>query len=459
MPTPFIMPKFDMDQETATVVEWLKKEGESVEIDEKVLVVETDKVAIDVPAPAGGTLSRISVEPGDVVPVTTVIAYILAEGESEADLPIQDDVSSSPATVEPVSDHQEETSKTPIVGTPVAKRMARELGINLIDVPTKNDRITKVDVERYLANRNDVAPEDSAPIRSRVTVPATPAARRLAKDLDLDLASISASGPRGRVQATDVRSAAEQRSAGEMEHPAQSDRAAERQPLVGMRRTIAKRMQASFHTAPHIALTIEVDVSQLEQTRTRMNALLKEAVPEEKAKKVTITALLVRIIAWALARHPYVNASLIEEEIYLWKEVNVGVATAIDDGLIVPVIHQADRLTVGEINDQLIDLATKARSGQLSLEKVHGGTFTLSNLGMFGIQQFRAIINPPESAVLAVGQVRRKPVVVDAEDNVEVRPVMSLTLSADHRIIDGVAAARFLSDITKAIETPDLLLL
>jgi pyruvate dehydrogenase E2 component (dihydrolipoamide acetyltransferase) len=459
MPTPFIMPKFDMDQETATVVEWLKKEGESVEIDEKVLVVETDKVAIDVPAPAGGILSRISVEPGDVVPVTTVIAYILAEGESEADLPVQDDVSSSPAMVEPVSDHQEETSKTPIVGTPLAKRMARELGIDLIDVPTKNDRITKVDVERYLANRNDVAPEVSAPIRSRVTVPATPAARRLAKDLDLDLASISASGPKGRVQATDVRSAAEQRSAGKTEHPAQIDRAAERQPLVGMRRTIAKRMQASFHTAPHIALTVEVDVSQLEQTRTRMNALLKEAVPEEKAKKVTITALLVRIIAWALARHPYVNASLIEEEIYLWKEVNVGVATAIDDGLIVPVIHLANRLTVGEINDHLIDLTTKARSGQLTLENVHGGTFTLSNLGMFGIQQFRAIINPPESAVLAVGQVRRKPVVVDAEDNVEVRPVMSLTLSADHRVIDGVAAARFLSDITKAIETPDLLLL
>lgn len=448
-----------MDQETATVVEWLKKEGESVEIDEKVLVVETDKVAIDVPAPAGGTLSRISVEPGDVVPVTTVIAYILAKGESEADLPVQDDVSSSPATVEPVSDHQEETSKTPIVGTPIAKRMARELGIDLIDVPTKNDRITKVDVERYLANRNDVAPEVSAPIRSRVTVPATPAARRLAKDLDIDLASISSSGPKGRVQATDVRSAAEKRPDVKEMKPAQFERAAERQSLVGMRRTIANRMQASFQTAPHISLTVEVDVSQLEQTRVRMNALLKEASPEEKVKKVTITALLVRIVAWALARHPYVNASLIEEEIYLWNDVNVGVAIAIDDGLIVPVIHQADRLTVGVINDQLIDLTTKARSGQLSLENVHGGTFTLSNLGMFGIQQFRAIINPPESAVLAVGQVRRKPVVVDAEDNVEVRPVMSLTLSADHRVIDGVAAARFLSDITKAIETPDLLLL
>lgn len=459
MPTPFIMPKFDMDQETATVVEWLKKEGESVEIDEKVLVVETDKVAIDVPAPAGGTLSRITVEPGDVVPVTSVIAYILAEGESEADLPNQAKVPSDPAMVDLEAGQPVETSTTPLAGTPVAKRMARELGIDLVDVPTKNDRITKADVERYMADRGDAATKDSVLIRSRVPIPATPAARRLAHDLALDLASIPGSGPGGRVQATDVRSAAEMRPAGETIDPAQIKRAAKRQPLVGMRRTIAERMQASFHTAPHIALTVEVDVSQLEKTRARMNTLLIEAAPEEKVNKVTITALLVRIVAWALARHPYVNASLIEEEIYLWKDVNVGVAIAIDDGLIVPVIHDANRLTVGEINNQLVDLTTKARSGQLTLENVHGGTFTLSNLGMFGIQHFRAIINPPESAILAVGQVRRQPVVIDAEDNVGVRPVMSLTLSADHRVIDGVAAARFLSDITKAAETPDLLLL
>jgi pyruvate dehydrogenase E2 component (dihydrolipoamide acetyltransferase) len=459
MPTPFIMPKFDMDQETATVVEWLKNEGDPVEIDEKVLVVETDKVAIDVPAPAGGTLSRISVEPGDVVPVTSVIAYILAEGESEADLPAQDDVPSSPETVEPKPEHQPESPATSIASTPVAKRMAQELGIDLVDVPTRNDRVTKSDVERFLADREDSASKDKAPIKSRVPVPATPAARRLARELDLDLASVSGSGPRGRVQETDVRSVAEKRPAGEELQPIRFERAAERQPLEGMRRTIAERMQTSFHTAPHIALTVEVDVSRLEGTRARMNALLKETAPEEKVDKVTLTALLVRIVAWALARHPYVNASLIEEEIYLWKNVNVGVATAIDDGLIVPVIHHADRLSVGEINEQLVYLTNKARSGQLSLENVRGGTFTLSNLGMFGIKQFRAIINPPESAILAVGQVRREPVVVDQEDNVEVRPAMSLTLSADHRVIDGVAAARFLSDIVKAVEMPDLLLL
>lgn len=459
MPTPFIMPKFDMDQETATVVEWLKSEGEPVEVDEKVLVVETDKVAVDVPAPAGGTLSRITVESGDVVPVTSVIAYILAEGESEADLPAQDDGPSSPETVEPEPDHQPDPPATSIASTPVAKRIAREFGIDLTDVPTRNNRVTKADVERYLAEKGDAASEKPAPIKSRVSVPATPAARRLARELDLNLESISGSGPRGRVQEVDVRSAAEKVPVGEEMAPAQIERAAERQPLEGMRRTIAERMQTSFHTAPHIALTVEVDVSQLEQTRARMNAMLEDAAPEEKVNKVSITALLIRIAAWALARHPYINASLIEEEIYLWEDVNVGVATAIDDGLIVPVIHGADRLTVGQINKNLVDLAGKARIGQLTLENVRGGTFTLTNLGMFGIKQFRAIINPPESAILAVGQVRRKPVVVDAEDNVEVRPVMSLTLSADHRVIDGVIAARFLSDITKAVETPDLLLL
>lgn len=459
MPTPFIMPKFDMDQETATVVEWLRKEGDHVKIDEKVLVVETDKVAIDVTSPASGILSRITVEPGDVVPVTSVIAYILMEGESEADLTVQKEVPSPPATIEPQLDKQAETSAPPIAITPVARRMAKEQGIDLVDISTKNDRITKADVEQFLANRDSTAPRDVVQPRTRVQVPATPAARRLSHELDLDLGLIIGSGPGGRVQTADVRSAVELRPAGKSLEPTQIDRAAERIPLVGIRRTIAERMQASFHTAPHIALTVEVDVSHLERTRARMNDLLKEVTADGKAVKITITALLVRIIAWALARHPYINASLIEDEIYLWKDVNVGVAIAIDDGLVVPVIHSADRLAVGEITNQLIDLTAKARSGKLTLENVHGGTFTISNLGMFGIQQFRAIINPPESAILAVGQVRRKPMVADADDNVEVRPLMNLTLSADHRVIDGVTAARFLSDIIKAIESPDLLLL
>ncbi len=162
-----------------------------------------------------------------------------------------------------------------------------------------------------------------------------------------------------------------------------------------------------------------------------------------------------RSAAWSLTRHPYLNASLDEEIIYLWKEINIGVATAIDGGLIVPVIHGANQLSVSQINDRLREMSGNARAGQLTIADVRDSTFTLSNLGMFGIDHFRAIINPPESAILAVGKVIRKPVVINSQDGIGVRSMMTLTLSADHRIVDGVTAANFLADLVKAIESPN----
>jgi pyruvate dehydrogenase E2 component (dihydrolipoamide acetyltransferase) len=173
-------------------------------------------------------------------------------------------------------------------------------------------------------------------------------------------------------------------------------------------------------------------------------------------EKVSLTALLVKVIGWALDRHPMLNSSLIGDEILVWDEINIGVATALEEGLIVPVIHSADQLSVHEINLQLRALSSRARDGHLALVEVQNGTFTVTNLGMYGIDQFRAIINPPESAILAVGRVIRKPVVINEQDVVEVRPVMNLTLSADHRVVDGVTAARFLAELGQAIENPDL---
>jgi pyruvate dehydrogenase E2 component (dihydrolipoamide acetyltransferase) len=452
MPTPFIMPKFDMDQETATVVEWLKKDGDHIELDESVLTVETDKVAIEVPAPATGTLARVSVGPGDIVPVTTVIAYILAEGESEDDLPPESIVmakEADPAEEEPSQVVEEEIPAKvqpggvePVTASPVAARMAQSLGINLAEVSAKGGRVTKDDMEAYL--------EAIPSLTGRVKITATPAARRLAGDLGVDLAVVQGSGPHGRLQADDVKAFAET-AAPEV---SRVERAAVLVPLVGIRRTIAERMQTSFQEAPHIALTVGVDVTQLEVVRTRMN----ELATQRDEKRISITALLVRIVAWALTRHPYINASLIEETIYLWNDFNIGVATAIQDGLIVPVIRNADRKNVSQINEELKDLTQRARDSSLTLDAVKGGTFTISNLGMFGINQFRAVINPPESALLAVGNVVRTPVVINEQDEIAVRPMMAVTLSADHRVIDGVTAAKFLADLVGAIETPDLLL-
>jgi pyruvate dehydrogenase E2 component (dihydrolipoamide acetyltransferase) len=451
MPTPFIMPKFDMDQENATILEWLKNEGDQVELDEPVLTVETDKVAIEVPSPASGRLAKISFGPGDVVPVTTVIAYILGKGETVNDLP---EVETSPQRASapdkdvvseqtmPAEPAQETAAKGPVPATPLAARMAQSLGVDLADVSTGKDRLTKADIESYIQRR-----ESSD---GRLKIPATPAARRLAGEMGIDLAAVPGSGPGGRVQAEDVETFKEVSPAAEPHIP----RGEAIVPLVGIRKRIADRMQASFQEAPHIALTVEVDVNQMQAVLVRMNAIAERRAEQ----RVSLTALLVKIVAWGLTKHPLINSTLGAEGIHLLSEINIGVATAIEGGLIVPVIRGADRKSVSNINQEIKDLSQRASQGSLTLAEVKGGTFTISNLGMYGINQFRAIINPPESAILAVGKVVRKPVVINDQDQVAVRPMMTLTLSADHRVIDGVTAAEFLADLVRGIGTPDLLL-
>ena len=443
MPIPFIMPKFDMDQEKATIISWLKKEGDLIKLDETILTVETEKVAIDVPSPASGTLAGILYKDGDVVPVTKVIAYILKEGETIADLPKLDVVAipSKPEHV-PATISMASASAASVNATPVAVRMAKEEGIDLSKVTASGAKVTREDVERYIADQKSAG---------RVTVPATPAARRIALESGVPLETVAGSGPRGRVQSVDVAAMA---ASVTPSSTASSSRDVEIIPLSSIRRTIAKRMQQSFQESPHIALTVDVDVTEVENTRKRFN------IQAEKLgqPRITITALIIKIVAWALVRNPYINASFNEDSILLWKDVNIGVATAVPQGLVVPVLKSADQLGVSEINMRLIELADRARENKLKLEDVQGGTFTISNLGMFGIPHFRAVINPPESAILAVGSVVRKPVVVDDQDRIEVRPMLSLTLSADHRVIDGVVAARFLSDLVTGLELPNLLL-
>ena len=225
-------------------------------------------------------------------------------------------------------------------------------------------------------------------------------------------------------------------------------------PLVGKRKRIAERLTASYQSTPHIYLTCDVDMSQAEAARARINA---KAAKDSKAA-LSLTAYLVKAVTWALRRHPYLNASLQDDKILLEGELNIGIATAVEDGLIVPVIHGADQLSLEEINDTLRFLTSQARSGALTADDVSGGTFTISNLGMYGISSFTAIINPPQSAILAVGSLIRKPVVIDDKDTIAVRPMLSITLGADHRVVDGAVAASFLADLVSALEAPELML-
>jgi pyruvate dehydrogenase E2 component (dihydrolipoamide acetyltransferase) len=445
MPVPFIMPKFDMDQEKATIISWSKKEGDLVKFDESVLTVETEKVAIDVPAPASGILAGILFKDGEEVPVTKVIAYILKEGETIADLP-KTDIPTPPSKPEaaPVSQPVAVPQAISVSATPIAIRMAKEEGVDLSKVRASGDKITREDVERFIADQKKVG---------RVTVAATPAARRTARESGVALETVAGSGPRGRVQSTDVLAATRPRVA-PLPTAQVNGREAEIIPLTNIRRTIAERMQKSFNESPHIALTVEVDMTEAENARKRFNTQAEKL----KQPRITVTALMIKVVAWALIRNPYINASFNGDSISLWKDVNIGVATAAPQGLVVPVLKGADHLGVSEINIRLVELAERARENKLKLEDVQGGTFTISNLGMFGIRQFRAVINPPESAILAVGSVVRTPIVVDEQDRVEVRPMMSLTISADHRVIDGIVAARFLSDLVVGLESPSMLL-
>jgi pyruvate dehydrogenase E2 component (dihydrolipoyllysine-residue acetyltransferase) len=365
----------------------------------------------------------------------------LKEGETLADLPKP---SASILIAEPAQAFVEAASHPTVVAavnaTPIATRIAKEEGVDLSKVTFSGDKIKREDVERYLATQK--------PAR-RVAVAATPAARRVARETGISLETVAGSGPRGRVQATDVAALAQ--SSPSVSAPDLQEEVVE---LSGIRQTIAERMQMSFQTIPHIALTIEVDVTALENTRARLNQLAQK----RGEVKISMTALFVRLVAWALERNPYVNASVIDKKIHLWKDVNVGVATAIKNGLIVPVVHSANTKSVRQLADVLQDLTSRARDGKLVLRDVQDGTFTISNLGMYGIKQFRAIINPPESAILAMGAVVRKPVVINERDEVGIRPMMAITLSADHRVIDGVVAAQFLQDLAQAIEMPEALL-
>lgn len=443
MPIPFIMPKVDMDQDKATILSWEKSEGDPVKQDETVLVVETEKVAIDVTSPATGTLVGLKYQVGDVVPVATVIAYVLKPGETLADIPENiakpaDDKAASEVLVA----HQQSIVSVP--ASPLAMRVANELGIDIALVPASGNRISREDVEAYVA-----ATKNAATISHIKTdkIAATPAARRLSRETGISLDTVTGSGPFGRIQAEDVKSTPLTSS------QAANERPAEVIPLIGMRLKIAQRLQASFQEAPHIAETIEVDVTRLEGMKKHLN----EAAQLKGTVKVSMTAILVKLISWALERNPYINSSLANDSIYLWKNVNIGIATAIDSGLIVPVVHDANLLSISQIAERINDLSVRARQNKLELKDVQRGTFTVSNLGMYNIRQFRAVINPPESAILAVGASIRKPVVVDKNDTISVRPIIAFTLAADHRVIDGVVAAKFLNDLAKVIEYPEIL--
>jgi pyruvate dehydrogenase E2 component (dihydrolipoamide acetyltransferase) len=421
MATAVIMPKVDMVMEAGTFVEWLKGEGEHVEKGEPLFEIMTDKASIEIESPASGVLAGVRAKPDDVIPVTEVIAYILEEGE---ELPA-------------------EAAATPAVELAAA---APEL------------------VQADHLDEPKIAEHGPAGGRAR----ATPVARRLASELGVDLALVQGRGPRGRIHKADVLAFAEEGPKVQAvpavtqgismavppiaEVPLPSARQKEVVPLVGPRKIIAERMAYSAFTAPHITLTLSVDMSEAARLRSHLLA----SIEQRTGVRLSFTAILARAVASTLPRHPYLNASLNGSEIILWEDVHIGIATSIEDYLIVPVIREAQTKDLERIVVALGDLVERARAKRLTSSEMAGSTFTISNLGMFGVESFAAIINPPESAILAVGKIVDTPIDVDGQ--IKLRPKMQLTLSADHRIVDGAAGARFLADLKSVLENPYLLI-
>lgn len=276
----------------------------------------------------------------------------------------------------------------------------------------------------------------------------SPIARKMAQEKGIDLSSIKGSGPMGRIIKMDVFKAAEKGVAPPTQRPSEK-----LIPLKGIRRVIAKRMTESFQNIPHFYLSLEIDMTSC----LVLHEQLREEVERRTKLRLTLTDILVKVTASALKNHPIINSRIEGDQIHLIEEINIGVAIALEDGLIVPVIHHADQKSLTEIASTLRDLIQKAKEAKLSLEDVGGGTFTLSNMGMLGIDKFNAIINPPECSILGVGRTVEKPVFYGGE--IKVRPMAWFSLSSDHRIVDGATAALFLNHIKKLIENPSLLLL
>ena len=437
MATSVIMPALELAQETGKVIRWLKAPGDAVAKGEPLLEIETDKVTTEIEAPASGILMNVSAREGDVVPVGQAIAQIGAPGEAGAAAPA---AVASPAAA--------------IRASPLARKIAEQHGVDLVQVRTSTASIEKADVLAYVEARatapthaghqNPAGQVNGAANRAAVRLgAASPKARRLAAERGLDIHTMRGSGPQGAVVAADILSAPVTPVL-----PAAAARPSDGQGVGAVWRIMAERMTASWTTAPHFYLFREVTVARL--------AAWRQQAEKQTGGRITYTDVLVKLVAAALARHPAVNASWRDGAIARHAEINIGLAVAVEDGLIVPVIHRADTLGLAAIAARREDVVSRAQGGKLRPADIQGGTFTISNLGMFGVDAFNAIVNPPQAAILAVGRIADRVVALDGQPVVQ--PTMMLTLSCDHRAVDGARAARFLGDLADLIEEPLALL-
>jgi pyruvate dehydrogenase E2 component (dihydrolipoamide acetyltransferase) len=454
MATEVTMPKLGLTMTEGTLTDWLVDDGSEVKKGQAIFEIETEKVTTEAEAPADGTL-RITVQAGTTVPVTGVVGYVLAPGETDIPTgPAEPAREAAPAGPEPAS---KEVSAAPAeaaapagpkLATPAAKRHARELKLDINQIPGtgRDGAVTLDDVEQFASAA--ARPSPAGEVR------ASPLAKHMAKDLGVDLTQVKGSGEGGRIMKEDVERAAEAAKQVQAMPPAPAGPAEGKMiPITGVRKVIADRLLASAQSTAPVTLMTEVDATELVNMRNQLNAGLSEKL----GFRISYNAILVKITASALREFPYMNARQEGDYIHLLPEVNIGLATDTERGLLVPVIRDTDQLTMIEIERELGEKIERARAGQSLPDELSGGTFTITNLGPFGVDGFTPVINPPEIAILAVGRIEEKPVAVQGK--VELRQRMTLSLKFDHRLVDGAPAARFLQRIRDLIEKPYLMMI
>jgi pyruvate dehydrogenase E2 component (dihydrolipoamide acetyltransferase) len=432
MPTNVIMPALELAQETGKVLRWMKAPGDTVRKGEPIVEIETDKVTVEIESPASGVLSNVTAREGDVVPVGQTIALIAEAGAAPAPA----------SSLSPQGRGQAPGGEGPrvegIKASPLARRIAEEHGVDLARIKTASGKIEKADVLAFVESRKTAPTNGVMAVR---LVAASPKARRLAAERGVELTALRGSGPEGAVLVADVPAVAAK--------PLSTAPFTQRGEDVGtVWRIMAERMTASWTTAPHFYLVREVNVA-------RLQAWLGSARKQTGAH-VTYSDLLVKLVAATLAQHPRVNVSWKDGALERHAEINIGLAVALEDGLVVPVIARADTLGLKDIAARREDLVARAQAGKLRPADIQGGVFTISNLGMYGVDAFSAIVNPPQAAILAVGRIADRVVPVNGQP--AVRPTLTLTLSCDHRALDGARGAQFLGALADLIEEPLALL-
>ncbi|WP_435348259.1 dihydrolipoamide acetyltransferase family protein [Haloarchaeobius sp. HRN-SO-5] len=511
MPREFKLPDVGEGVAEGELLEWLVEPGDTVTEDQPVAKVETDKAAVDVPSPYDGTVKELLVEEGEMVPVGDVIMVYNVEGEDDLEDTTPSEAATTEVEAEPAAESgttgETETPSGRVFAPPSARRLARELGVNIAAVSGSgpSGRVTEQDVRAHAEGGAEPEPtaaeaetaeteaggaeaggaEAEATVESAAsTAPpaqvesadrertlAAPATRQLAEEEGVDLNAVPTDETKDgeafvtpeavreyaeaqqRAQEADAQAMA----AGEpMGEPAQRET---REDYRGVRRTIGDAMAESKYTAPHVTHHDEVDVTELVETRDEL-----KAVAAERDIKLSYMPFVMKACVAALKQFPIVNSSLDEENDEIVKKhyYNIGVATATDVGLMVPVVKDADSKGLLQLSSEMNELVSKARERSIALEEMRGGTFTITNVGGIGGEYATPIINYPETAILALGAIKKKPRVVtdeDGEDSIEIRHVLTLSLSFDHRVIDGADGARFTNEVKKYLANPQLLLL